>query len=75
LVDGVSYEFGLSCSASAAVAVCAGCAEVGGVESLSAFVEGDDVVDVGCLGGAAWSCDLAGVVVAVEDAGADGLPA
>lgn len=44
------------------------------VESCTAFAERDDVVDLGGCAFAAWSSDLALVVVAVEDLRSHGLP-
>ena len=56
------------------VAVAAGGSEVVGVPPCSSAVDGDDVVDGVGLGGAAWSSDLAEVIVSGEDLFADGCP-
>ena len=56
------------------VAVFARGAQIGGVVGWSAVGEGDDVVDVGCDGGAAFASDLADALVSFEDGEADLLP-
>ena len=49
LAEGVACELGLALPVASEVALLAAGAQVVGVESLSAFGEGDDVVDVCCL--------------------------
>lgn len=56
------------------VAVGAGCPKVVGVVGVAALCRGADFVDLGGVCGAVGSSDLAGVLVAFEDAGLQGLP-
>jgi hypothetical protein len=44
------------------------------VVGFSALGDGGDVVDCGGGFGAAWAAELAGVVVALEDASAESFP-
>ena len=60
--------------AEVAVAVLAGCSEVAGVVPFASPCDGCDVVDGGCVECASWQVDLALMLVALEDAFADGLP-